>query len=151
MRIVLLAPSTIVTACTIALKGAAQSHLSNAGDVPPGSPSAPSPSLLYIDADMSEWMGGIDHSREQENVLGASSTCAPFTYRTWLLFGCAHLSAQLWSFPVTKSGATTNTEVLYTWLKCSFKRKSGFVTVQTKSRDEFAAVFGSGPSLNNMK
>lgn len=69
MRIVLLAPSTIVTACTIAPKGAAQSHLSNAGDVPPG---PPPPTPLYIDANISEWMGGIDHSQEQENVLVAS-------------------------------------------------------------------------------
>lgn len=67
------------------------------------------------------------------------------------MIGNSHLSAQLWSFPVTKSGPMTNTEVLHTWLKCSFKWKSGFVTVRMKSRDEFAAVFGSGPSLNNME
>lgn len=67
------------------------------------------------------------------------------------MIGNRHLPAQLWLFPVPKSGAETNTEVLCTWLKCSFKWKSGFGTVQMKSRDEFAAVFGSRPSSNNMK
>ena len=45
-------------------------------------------------------------------------------------------------FQFQNLGRATGTEVLCTWLKCSFEWKSGFATVQVKSRDELPLYLG---------